>query len=145
MAGMTSTPTPDDQPDETPGGSTITDPEVFNDPADNDESGNTDNTGDELDAPDLCLTRSAESQSPGRLCRVHEVHRCLDRTAAVNSGRDSWVRAGQAIRHGAGARLVQFVLTGGFVLTDQFSAWLVPTLITTRRGKARTKRRAPAC
>jgi hypothetical protein len=47
---MTTT-NPADQPDETPGGSTITDPEVFNDP-DNDGSGDTDNTDDDLDAPD---------------------------------------------------------------------------------------------
>jgi hypothetical protein len=47
------TPTNDDnQPEETPGGSTISDPEVFNDPADNDNSGDTDNTDDNLDAPD---------------------------------------------------------------------------------------------
>jgi ubiquinone/menaquinone biosynthesis C-methylase UbiE len=31
---------------------------------------------------------------------------------------------------------------GQFVLVDQFSAWLAPTLVTSRRGKARTKRRA---
>jgi ubiquinone/menaquinone biosynthesis C-methylase UbiE len=31
---------------------------------------------------------------------------------------------------------------GRFVLVDQFSAWLVPTLMAGRRGKARTKRRA---
>jgi hypothetical protein len=31
---MTSTQNPDDLPDETPGGSTIADPEVFNDPED---------------------------------------------------------------------------------------------------------------
>jgi ubiquinone/menaquinone biosynthesis C-methylase UbiE len=31
---------------------------------------------------------------------------------------------------------------GWLVLTDQFSAWLVPTLIGSRRDKARTKRRA---
>jgi hypothetical protein len=35
--GMTSTQNPDDQPDETPGGSTITDPDVFNDPEDADD------------------------------------------------------------------------------------------------------------
>jgi hypothetical protein len=34
---MTTTQNPDDLPDETPGGSTITDPEVFNDAADADE------------------------------------------------------------------------------------------------------------
>jgi hypothetical protein len=34
---MTSTQNPDDQPDETPGGSTITDPDVFNDPEDADD------------------------------------------------------------------------------------------------------------
>ena len=33
--------------------------------------------------------------------------------------------------------------TGVLVLVDQFSAWLVPTLVF-RRGKARTKRRATA-
>ena len=49
---MTTTPDPADKPDETPGGSTTSDPEVFNDPADNDGSGDTDNTGDDLDAPD---------------------------------------------------------------------------------------------
>jgi ubiquinone/menaquinone biosynthesis C-methylase UbiE len=31
---------------------------------------------------------------------------------------------------------------GRLVLVDQFSRWLIPTLITTRRGKARTKDRA---
>jgi ubiquinone/menaquinone biosynthesis C-methylase UbiE len=31
---------------------------------------------------------------------------------------------------------------GHLVLVDQFSAWLVPTLVGSRRGKARTKRRA---
>ncbi|HUZ90114.1 MAG TPA: class I SAM-dependent methyltransferase [Candidatus Acidoferrales bacterium] len=31
---------------------------------------------------------------------------------------------------------------GGLVLTDQFSGWLVPTLLVGRRGKARTKKRA---
>ena len=31
---------------------------------------------------------------------------------------------------------------GHLVLVDQFSQWLTPTLITSRRGKARTKRRA---
>ncbi len=31
---------------------------------------------------------------------------------------------------------------GHLVLTDQFSAWLWPTLLTSRRGKARTKGRA---
>lgn len=31
---------------------------------------------------------------------------------------------------------------GQFVLVDQFSAWLAPTLVASRRGKARTKRRA---
>ena len=31
---------------------------------------------------------------------------------------------------------------GWLVLTDQFSAWLVPTLIASRRHKARTRRRA---
>ena len=36
------------------------------------------------------------------------------------------------------------VLRGGghLVLVDQFSQWLLPTLVTSRRGKARTKRRA---
>jgi ubiquinone/menaquinone biosynthesis C-methylase UbiE len=36
------------------------------------------------------------------------------------------------------------VLTPGghLVLVDQFSAWLLPTLVGSRRGKARTKRRA---
>lgn len=36
------------------------------------------------------------------------------------------------------------VLTGGgqLVLVDQFSNWLLPTLIVSRRGKARTKKRA---
>jgi hypothetical protein len=38
------TPDPDDQSDETPSGST--------DSAENDGSGDTDNTGDDLDAPD---------------------------------------------------------------------------------------------
>ena len=33
---------------------------------------------------------------------------------------------------------------GRFVLCDQFSAWLLPTLIGSRRHKARTKRRATA-
>jgi ubiquinone/menaquinone biosynthesis C-methylase UbiE len=33
---------------------------------------------------------------------------------------------------------------GRFVLCDQFSVWLRPTLTGTRRGKARTKRRATA-
>jgi len=46
---MTSTQNPNDLPDETPGGSTIADPETFNDPADNDASGD---TGDDLAAPD---------------------------------------------------------------------------------------------
>jgi hypothetical protein len=48
---MTST----QQPEETPGGSTISDPEVFNDPADTDafdKADNADNDDDELDAPD---------------------------------------------------------------------------------------------
>jgi hypothetical protein len=49
---MTSTQNPDDLPEETPGGSTITDPEVFNDHDGNDDSGDTDNTGDDLEAPD---------------------------------------------------------------------------------------------
>ena len=41
------------------------------------------------------------------------------------------------------AQCARVLAPGGWlVLTDQFSAWLVPTLITTRRGKARTKRRA---
>lgn len=31
---------------------------------------------------------------------------------------------------------------GHLVLVDQFSLWLAPTLLTSRRGKARTKRRA---
>ncbi|MGH3957749.1 class I SAM-dependent methyltransferase [Mycobacterium sp.] len=31
---------------------------------------------------------------------------------------------------------------GSLVLVDQFSRWLTPTLLTTRRGKARTRRRA---
>ena len=31
---------------------------------------------------------------------------------------------------------------GHLVLTDQFSSWLLPTLILSRRGKARTKSRA---
>jgi hypothetical protein len=31
---------------------------------------------------------------------------------------------------------------GHLVLIDQFSAWLAPTLLGGRRGKARTKRRA---
>jgi ubiquinone/menaquinone biosynthesis C-methylase UbiE len=31
---------------------------------------------------------------------------------------------------------------GALVLVDQFSAWLAPTLVAGRRGKARTKRRA---
>lgn len=31
---------------------------------------------------------------------------------------------------------------GRLVLVDQFSNWLLPTLVTSRRGKARTKRRA---
>jgi len=31
---------------------------------------------------------------------------------------------------------------GNLVLVDQFSCWLLPTLLTARRGKARTKRRA---
>ncbi|MGB8388647.1 class I SAM-dependent methyltransferase [Mycobacterium sp.] len=31
---------------------------------------------------------------------------------------------------------------GRLVLVDQFSCWLLPTLLTSRRGKARTKRRA---
>jgi putative SOS response-associated peptidase YedK len=30
---------------------------------------------------------------------------------------------------------------GCLVLVDQFSAWLLPTLLAGRRGKARTKRR----
>jgi SAM-dependent methyltransferase len=36
------------------------------------------------------------------------------------------------------------VLTAGghLVLVDQFSNWLLPTLVGSRRGKARTKRRA---
>ena len=68
MAGMTSNPTPDDQPDETPGGSTITDPEVFHDPADNDESGNTDNMArvGRARSPDTVDGKSVA----GRLCRV---------------------------------------------------------------------------
>jgi hypothetical protein len=45
-SGMTTTPQPDDRTDETPGGSTDADP------GDNDGSGETDLTGDELDAPD---------------------------------------------------------------------------------------------
>ena len=49
---MTTTFDPDDQSEETPGGSTISDPEVFNEAADNDGSGDTDNTDDDLDAPD---------------------------------------------------------------------------------------------
>ena len=41
------------------------------------------------------------------------------------------------------AQCARVLAPGGWlVLTDQFSAWLAPTLITTRRGKARTKRRA---
>ncbi len=31
---------------------------------------------------------------------------------------------------------------GWLVLTDQFSAWLTPTLLGSRRAKARTRRRA---
>jgi ubiquinone/menaquinone biosynthesis C-methylase UbiE len=31
---------------------------------------------------------------------------------------------------------------GRLVLVDQFSLWLIPTLATSRRGKARTRRRA---
>jgi ubiquinone/menaquinone biosynthesis C-methylase UbiE len=31
---------------------------------------------------------------------------------------------------------------GSLVLVDQFSPWLLPTLLTSRRGKARTRRRA---
>jgi ubiquinone/menaquinone biosynthesis C-methylase UbiE len=31
---------------------------------------------------------------------------------------------------------------GNLVLVDQFSCWLLPTLVTSRRGKARTRRRA---
>jgi hypothetical protein len=31
---------------------------------------------------------------------------------------------------------------GCLVLADLFSAWLLPTLVTGRRGKARTKQRA---
>jgi ubiquinone/menaquinone biosynthesis C-methylase UbiE len=31
---------------------------------------------------------------------------------------------------------------GHLVLADQFSAWLIPSLVVTRRGRARTKRRA---
>ncbi|MFY9765022.1 MAG: hypothetical protein WAK42_08445, partial [Mycobacterium sp.] len=31
---------------------------------------------------------------------------------------------------------------GQLVLVDQFSWWLMPTMLTSRRGKARTKRRA---
>ncbi len=31
---------------------------------------------------------------------------------------------------------------GHLVLVDQFSSWLLPTLATTRRGKARTRGRA---
>lgn len=46
------TPHQNDQPDETPGGSTITDPEAFNGAEGADGSGDTDNTDDDLDAPD---------------------------------------------------------------------------------------------
>ncbi|MGH3157257.1 MAG: class I SAM-dependent methyltransferase [Streptosporangiaceae bacterium] len=44
----------------------------------------------------------------------------------------------------AGLRQCFRVLTPGghLVLVDQVSAWLVPTLVGSRRGKARTKRRA---
>jgi hypothetical protein len=49
---MTTTTPNSDDPAETPGGSTISDPEVFSDPGDNDGAGDTDNTGDDLDAPD---------------------------------------------------------------------------------------------
>jgi hypothetical protein len=31
---------------------------------------------------------------------------------------------------------------GHLVLVDQFSRWLIPTLAVSRRGKARTRRRA---
>jgi hypothetical protein len=48
---MTTPTNADDQPTETPGGSSISDPEVINDPADN-GSGDSDKTGDDLDAPD---------------------------------------------------------------------------------------------
>jgi ubiquinone/menaquinone biosynthesis C-methylase UbiE len=46
----------------------------------------------------------------------------------------------------AGLRECARVLTTGghFVLTDQFSAWLLPTLLMGRRDKARTRRRASA-
>jgi ubiquinone/menaquinone biosynthesis C-methylase UbiE len=41
------------------------------------------------------------------------------------------------------AECARVVATDGrLVLVDQFSAWLVPTLLAGRRGKARTKRRA---
>lgn len=41
------------------------------------------------------------------------------------------------------ARCAQVLAPGGvLVLTDQFSAWLIPTLIASRRHKARTKGRA---
>ncbi len=39
-----------DEPSETPGGSTISDPDVFNDPEDTGETGGTQD--EELDAPD---------------------------------------------------------------------------------------------
>ena len=44
----------------------------------------------------------------------------------------------------AGLRECARVLAPGgcLVLVDQFSAWLVPTLVAGRRGKARTRRRA---
>ena len=41
------------------------------------------------------------------------------------------------------AECARVLVPGGrLVLVDQFSAWLLPTLVASRRGKARTKRRA---
>ena len=48
---MTST-QPESTSGETPVGSTISDPKAFTDSADSEGAGDSDNTGDDLDAPD---------------------------------------------------------------------------------------------
>jgi len=97
-----------------------------------------------IDAAEAMVAAARAASGDGRLSFTTGVAERLPFPAAAfdlvvsTTSFDHWVD------QQAGLAECARVLAGGgtLVLVDQFSAWLLPTLVGGRRGKARTRRRA---